>query len=123
MNTKFKKGMKTRKAVLGINYLNAVKNNITKFDKKFQQFITEYVWENVWSNDNLTKRERSIITLAILASLGNLDEFKLHLKASKNTKTLPSDIMEVMMHVAVYAGIPKANSAIKLIKEELKEWK
>ena len=123
MNTKFKKGMKTRKAVLGTNYLNAVKNNKTKFDKKFQQFITEYVWENVWSNDNLTKRERSIITLAILASLGNLDEFKLHLKACKNTKTLTSDIMEVMMHVAVYAGIPKANSAIKLIKEELKGWK
>ena len=123
MNTKFKKGMRTRKAVLGANYLNAVKKNITKFDKKFQQFITEYVSETGWSNENLTKSERSIITLAILASQGNLDEFKLHLNACKNTKTSPSDIMEVMMHVAVYAGIPRANSAIKLIKDELKEWK
>ena len=102
--------MKTRKAVLGANYLNSVKKNITKFDKQFQQFITEYEWENVWSNDNLTKREINHY-IGILASQGNLDEFKLHLKACKNTKTSPSDIMEVMMHVAVYAGIPRANSA------------
>ncbi len=122
MNKKFKKGILTRKEVLGSEYLKKVKKNISKVDKTFQQFITKYVWGSVWSNDNLSKRERSMITLAILASQGNFDELKLHLKACKNTKTSANDIIEVMMHVGIYAGIPKANTAFKLIKEELKNW-
>ena len=76
-----------------------------------------------FSNDNISKRERSMLTIAILASQGNLDELKLHLQACKNTNTSPDDLIEVMMHVAIYSGIPKANTAIKLVKEELKDWK
>ena len=123
MSIKFEKGMKTREAVLGSGYLDKVKENISKFDKNFQKLITEYVWGSIWSNDNISKRERSMLTIAILASQGNLDELKLHLQACKNTNTSTDDLIEVMMHVAIYSGIPKANTAIKLIKEELKDWK
>ena len=69
------------------------------------------------------QKEKDHVKIAILASQGNLDELKLHLQACKNTNTSPDDIIEVMMHVAIYSGIPKANTAIKLVKEELKDWK
>ena len=73
MSIKFEKGMKTREAVLGSDYLDKVKENISKFDKNFQKLITEYVWGSIWSNDNISKRERSMLTIAILASQGNLE--------------------------------------------------
>ena len=65
MSIKFDKGMKTREAVLGSGYLDKVKENISKFDKNFQELITEYVWGSIWSNDNISKRERSMLTIAI----------------------------------------------------------
>ena len=122
MNSKIKLGMKTRKSVLGKDHLDKVSKNVTDLDKPFQEFITEYAWGNVWSSPKLSKRERSMLTLVILASQGSYEEFKLHVKACKNTETSPDDMIEAMMHVAIYAGLPKANSAIKLIKEEIKLW-
>ncbi len=122
MKSKFKLGMKHRELVLGKDHIKNVKENTSDLDASFQEFITEYAWGNIWSDPKLSKRERSMLTLAILASQGNYDEFKLHVRACKNTKTSPEDMIRVMMHVAIYAGLPKANAAIKLIKEEIKFW-
>ena len=122
MGSKFNVGMETRKLVLGKEYLDKVKEGISPLDASFQEFITEYAWGNVWSSPNLSKRERSMLTLAILASQGSHEEFKMHIKACKNTQTSLQDMIETMMHVAIYAGLPKANSAIKLIKEEAEFW-
>ena len=122
MKSKFDIGLEMRKAILGKDHLDKVNKSISELDKDFQKFITEYAWGDVWSNPKLSKRERSMLTLAILASQGNHDELKLHIAACKNTGTSPGDMIATMMHVAIYAGLPKANLAIKLIKEETKIW-
>jgi 4-carboxymuconolactone decarboxylase len=78
-------------------------------------------WGSVWSRPGLTPRERSLVTLALLAGLGNFEELKLHTRATANTGASPEDIAEAMLHVAVYAGVPRANHAFKVIKETLRE--
>ncbi len=90
-------------------------------DAPFQDLITEGAWGAVWSRDGLTRRERSLVTLALLAGLGNWDEVALHTRATANTGATPEEIMEVMLHVAVYAGVPRANHAIKVVKATLAE--
>ena len=122
MKSKFDIGLETRKAILGTDHVDKVTKNISESDKHFQKFITEYAWGDVWSDPQLSKRERSMLTIAILASQGNHEELKLHIAACKNTGTSLGDMIATMMHVAIYAGLPKANSAIRLIKEEIKFW-
>ena len=90
---------------------------VTDFDADFQAFITEGAWGSVWSRPGFTRRERSIVTLALLAALGHDEELALHLRATRNTGATPQDVSEAMLHVAVYAGVPAANHAIKIIKE------
>ena len=113
-------GLATRKRVLGESYVNAALANKTEFDEDFQRFITEGAWGSVWSRPNISPRERSMITLALLAALGHEGELALHTRATRNTGASPEDIREAMLHVAVYGGVPAANSAIKIVKETLK---
>lgn len=114
-------GMATRRAVLGDAHVDRAEAAKLAFDKPFQDLITEGAWGSVWSRPQLTHRERSLITLALLAAGGNFEEVAMHVRATKNTGASPQDVMEAMLHVAVYAGVPKANHAIKLIKETYKE--
>ena len=118
---RYEQGMATRSAVLGKEHTDRATANQTGFDRDFQEFITEGAWGSVWSRPGLTKRERSLITLALLASLGQDDEVALHVRATANTGATPEDLKEAMLHVAVYAGVPKANHAIKIIKRVLAE--
>jgi 4-carboxymuconolactone decarboxylase len=113
----YKKGMQVRRSVLGDQHVDNAEKSKTTFDKDFQEFITNTAWASVWSRPGLTKRERSLITIAILAALGHHDELKLHLKAIVNTGASQDDIKEVLLHTSVYAGVPAANTAIKLAKE------
>ena len=83
--------------------------------------ITEAAWGHVWSRDTITHRERSMLTLALLAGLGNFEELALHTRATANTGASRDDIMEVMLHVAIYAGVPRANHAVKVVKQVLDE--
>jgi 4-carboxymuconolactone decarboxylase len=121
MSERYDAGMKTRRAVLGDAHVDRAETAKTDFDAPFQDFITEGAWGSVWASDALTKRERSMITLALLAALGQWEEVALHVRATKNTGTTPSDIREAMMHVAVYAGVPAANHALKIVKQTLAE--
>lgn len=113
-------GMKTRRIVLGDQYVERAENAKTDFDSDFQEYITSNAWGSVWNRPGLTRRERSLITIALMTALGHDAELTLHLNASKNTGTTPEDIKEVLLHTAVYAGVPAANNAFKIAKEILK---
>jgi len=115
------KGLATRRRVLGDAHVDRSLNNATDFDLEFQQFITRYAWNEVWSLPGLPSDVRSLITLALLAALGREDEFRLHLRATANTGATPEQIKEMLFHVAVYAGVPAANTAFRLARELLAE--
>lgn len=124
MNEKSKRheqGMATRRAVLGDAHVDRAEAAKTTFDAPFQELITEAAWGHVWSRDTITRRERSMMTLALLAGLGNFEELALHTRATANTGATRDDILEVMLHVAIYAGVPRANHAIKVVKHVLDE--
>ena len=116
-----KKGMATRREVLGNTHVDKAERNKTSFDEPFQAMITESAWGHVWSSDGFTKMERSIVTIALLAGLGHYEELEMHIRATANTGATPDDIREALMHVAIYAGVPSANHAIKIAKRVLQE--
>ena len=117
--SRFEQGMATRRSVLGNEHVDAANARKTAFDDDFQTFITEGAWGSVWSRPGLTRRERSMITIALLAALGHDEEVAMHVRASENTGCSPDDIKEALLHVAVYAGVPAANKAFKIAREEL----
>ena len=119
----YAQGLATRRSVLGAAYVDRTQGARTEFDEPFQNLLTESAWGQVWSRPNITKRERSMVTLALLAALGQWDELALHTRATANTGASPEDIREVMLHVGIYAGIPAANHAIKVVKQTLAEMK
>ena len=114
-------GMAVRRRVLGDAHVDRAMGKATEFDRDFQAFITRTAWGGVWTRPGLTLRERSLLVLTILAALGHHEELRLHTRASRNTGATPADIAEAMMHVAAYAGIPAANSAMRIVKETLAE--
>jgi 4-carboxymuconolactone decarboxylase len=116
-----KTGMATRREVLGDAHVDKAERNKTSFDEPFQSMITESAWGHVWSGEAFTKRERSIVTIALLAGLGQHEELEMHIRATKNTGATSDDIREALMHVAIYAGVPNANHAIKIAKRVLSE--
>ncbi|WP_280137437.1 4-carboxymuconolactone decarboxylase [Bosea sp. Root381] len=114
---RYRTGMATRRAVLGDAHVDRASGRMTAFDAPFQEFITEGAWGTVWSRPELTPRERSMITIALLAALGHDEEVAMHVRATANTGATESDIREALLHVAVYAGVPAANRAYKICKE------
>jgi 4-carboxymuconolactone decarboxylase len=118
LESRYDTGMKVRTEVLGEEHVQRSLSRATEFDADFQRFITETAWGSVWSRPDLDRRTRSLVTIAILAALGR-DELALHLRASRNIDVDPHEIAEVLMHVAVYAGVPAANSAFSIAKEIL----
>lgn len=115
------KGEATRRAVLGEAHVNRSRADPEALNAPFVDLITDAAWGHVWGRDTLSKRERSMITLALLAGLGNDAEFVLHLRATANTGATREDIIDTLLHVAVYAGVPRANHAFKIAQEVLDE--
>jgi 4-carboxymuconolactone decarboxylase len=113
--------MAVRRAVLGDAHVDRAEAAKTPFDAPFQQLITEGAWGTVWADDTISHRDRSLLTLALLAATGNFDEIPMHIRASQNTGATPDEILQTFLHVAVYAGVPKANHAIKLAKETFRD--
>ncbi|GGB42828.1 4-carboxymuconolactone decarboxylase [Roseibium aquae] len=114
-------GMKTRRAILGDAHVDRATAGITDLDRDFQTLITESAWGTVWSNETISSRERSMITIALLAALGHTDELAMHIRATRKTGARPEDIREALLHVAIYAGVPAANVAFKVAKQVLAE--
>ena len=114
--TRYEQGMATRRHVLGDAHVDRAEKDKTALDEPFQALITEAAWGTLWAGDGLDRPTRSLVTIAILAALGRHEELALHLRASANTGATPEQIREALLHVAVYAGVPAANSAIALAK-------
>lgn len=110
-------GMATRRRVLGDAHVDRAEAAKTAFDAPFQALITEAAWGHVWSRDTISPRERSMLTIALLAGLGNDHELALHIRATRNTGASEVDVMEALLHVAIYAGVPRANHAIKIARD------
>lgn len=121
MSDRFEKGMTTRRSVLGDAHVDRAEENKSAFDEPFQTMITEGAWGTLWADDAITKRDRSMLTLALLAATGNFEEIPMHVRATANTGATPQEVLQAFMHVAVYAGVPKANHAIKLAKQTYTE--
>ena len=117
--SRFDAGMRVRREVLGDQHVDQAQARQTSFDADFQRFITETAWGTLWARPDLDRRTRSIVTIAILAALGRADELALHIRASRNTGATPHEIAEALLHVAVYAGVPAANSAFAIAKAAL----
>jgi 4-carboxymuconolactone decarboxylase len=117
-DSRFDTGLRVRREVLGSEHVARAQARTSPLDADFQRFITEYAWGGVWARPDLDRRTRSLVTIAILAALGR-EELALHLRASRNTGATPQEIAEVLLHVAVYAGVPAANAAFAVAKAEL----
>ena len=121
MSDRYSKGMQIRRKVLGDAHVDRAEAAKTAFDAPFQAFITESAWGTVWASDAISLRERSMLTLALLAATGNFDEIPMHIRATAATGASKTDVMEAFQHVAIYAGLPRANRAIKLAKDTYAE--
>src|SRR5260370_39827843 len=115
----YEAGLEVRRRVLGEAHVKRALDNATSFDKDFQDLATRHAWGDIWTRPGLDLRTRSIITIAILATLGRSEELDLHARATRNTGATPDDVKEVLMQVAVYAGVPAANSAFRIAKAAL----
>ena len=117
MADKFEQGMKVRREVLGDAHVDRAEANKTDFDADFQQFITEMAWGSVWSRPGLERKTRHLLTIGLMAALGKEAELAMHLRATPNTGVTPNEVKEVLLQVAVYAGVPTANSAFAIAKK------
>lgn len=116
MSERYDKGMQVRRRVLGDAHVDRAEAAKTPFDAPFQELITEGAWGTVWASDGITLRERSMLTLALLAATGNFEEIPMHIRATARTGASKRDVLEAFQHVAIYAGVPRANHALKLAK-------
>lgn len=121
MSERFDTGMNVRRDVLGDAHVDRAEAAKTDFDAAFQTLITEGAWGTVWASDGISLRDRSMLTLALLAAMGNFDEIPMHIRATANTGASKQDVLETFQHVAIYAGVPRANHALKLAKQTYDE--
>ncbi|WP_150523555.1 4-carboxymuconolactone decarboxylase [Roseibium sediminis] len=121
MPERYETGMRVRRSVLGDAHVDRAEANKSALDEPFQTLITESAWGTVWASDGIAPRERSMLTLALLAALGNFDEIPMHIRATARTGASKQDVLEAFQHVAIYAGVPRANQALKLARETYAE--
>jgi 4-carboxymuconolactone decarboxylase len=121
MSDRYDIGMKTRREVLGDAHVDRAEAAKTDLDLPFQDLITQSAWGTVWAGDGISRRERSMLTLALLAATGNYDEIPMHIRATARTGASKQDVLEAFQHVAIYAGVPRANHALKLAKQTYAE--
>jgi 3-oxoadipate enol-lactonase/4-carboxymuconolactone decarboxylase len=114
-------GARVRAEVLGAEHVARATAAATTLDRDFQSYITRAAWGSVWGRPHFDRRTRSIVTLALLAGLGHDHELALHIRAMKHTGATHADLSELLLHVAVYAGVPAANTALRIAKQVLEE--
>jgi 4-carboxymuconolactone decarboxylase len=112
-------GMSVRRAVLGDAHVDRAMSGADDFTRDFHEFITRYAWGTIWTREGLGRRERSLITLALLAGLGRAEELPLHVRGALTNGVTRDEIKEVLLHTAVYAGVPAANTAFAVARETL----
>jgi 4-carboxymuconolactone decarboxylase len=115
----FERGLKVRREVMGDAYVDRALTSGTPITAEFQELLTRFAWGEVWSRPGLDRKTRSCVTVALLAALGKEQELTAHLKAALNNGVSHEEIKEVLLHVAVYCGIPAANAAFRVAAEVL----
>jgi 4-carboxymuconolactone decarboxylase len=114
-------GMEVRRAVLGDAHVDRAIERTTPFTAPFQDFITRYAWGSVWTRPGLERRTRSAITLAVLTALGRENEIAMHVRGALRNGMTPEEISEVLLHTAIYAGVPAANAAYAIAQRTIEE--
>ena len=117
----YDRGMKTRRKVLGDEWVDAAQRNMTPFNEEFQELITRYAWDEIWTRPGLDRRTRSCITLTALVANGQLEELALHVRAARRNGLSEDEIKEVLLQCAVYCGVPAANAAFAVAQRALGE--
>ncbi len=114
-------GMEVRRAVLGDAHVDRAIERTTEFTAPFQDFITRYAWGGVWTRPGLERRTRSAVTLAVLTALGRENEIAIHVRGALRNGLTPAEIGEVLLHTAIYAGVPAANAAYAIAQRTIDE--
>jgi 4-carboxymuconolactone decarboxylase len=117
----YEEGMRVRREVLGDEHVDRAIESTTEFTAAFQEFITRNAWGAVWTREGLDRRMRSAITLAVLTALGSEQELAMHVRAARTNGLTPEEISEVLLHTAVYAGVPASNAAFAVAQRVLAE--
>jgi len=114
-------GMRVRRSVLGDEHVNRAEAAKNDFDADFQDLITRYAWGEIWARPGLPRHTRSLLTIGLMVALNRGDELRMHLRAAANNGVTPAEIREVLMHCAIYCGVPAANAAFHAAKEVLSD--
>jgi len=115
----YEEGMRVRREVLGDEHVDRAIENTAELTAAFQELITRYAWGSVWAREGLDRRTRSAITLGVLTALGREQELALHVRAARTNGMTPEEISEVLLHTAVYAGVPASNAAFAVAQRVL----
>ena len=121
MSDMFEKGLKIRKAVLGAEYVDKSMAGADDFTRPMQELVTKYCWGEVWGRDTLSRRDRSMINIAMISILNRPHELKLHVKGAITNGVTREEIRDIIMQVAIYAGVPAGIDAQRIAKEALAE--
>jgi 4-carboxymuconolactone decarboxylase len=116
---RYDEGLKIRRAILGEEHVARAQSNQSTFNSAFQNLITRYAWGEIWSRPGLDRKTRSLITIGMMVALNRPEELRLHLRAAKNNGVTNDEIREVLLHSAIYCGVPAANSAFHIAEELL----
>jgi 4-carboxymuconolactone decarboxylase len=114
-------GLRVRKEVLGAEYVEAALSKSTPFDKDFQDIVTEYCWGGTWAKGVLTKQQRSLLNLGMIAALGRMHEWELHFRGALKNKVSLEELREILIQIAVYCGIPAGVECFRIAKRVLQE--
>jgi 4-carboxymuconolactone decarboxylase len=118
----YKKGMKTRRKVLGDEWVDRAERTKTAFNAEFQELITRYAWDEVWNRKGLSHKVRRMLVIAMMVALGRWEEFRLHVRAALQSGDLSEDdLKEVLLQATIYCGVPAANTAFKEAREVIAE--
>ncbi len=109
----YERGKEVRRKILGAAHAERTAKNRTPFNAEFQDFLMQYAWGEIWSRPGLDHKQRSMLTIAMLVAMGKTDELKLHIRATRNTGVTRDEVKEIMMHAAIYAGVPAAFGAFQ----------
>ncbi len=118
---RYKAGMVVRRAVLGDAHVDKATAARTPLTTEYQEFITEYAWGSIWTRPGLPRHTRSLLTIVLMVALNRPDELKMHIKAARNNGVTPDEIKEILLHAAVYCGVPAANHAFHVAEEVLRD--
>jgi 4-carboxymuconolactone decarboxylase len=118
---RYETGMKVRRSVLGDEHVNRAEAAMTGFDADFQDLITRYAWGEIWTRPGLPRHTRSLLTIGLMVALNRTDELRMHLRAAANNGVSSEEICEVLLHCAIYCGVPAANAAFHAAKDVLHE--